>query len=465
MHKKTKIFKKVSLVGLLLTSILFFSNCKKSVNPGENSSTDSAQLFSSKNNLIGANGSSSGKLVSINLRSDGGYAYKIEEAIQGGDNDTERQQSTLRLFENGVEIDPAHSVHDDIRNIGKGRFSHWGTTVIFSTSDNSDPRTNGRTYTYSMGGNAEVIVSQPASANTAATLSTGIIGYAMVNGKTTGGQGGVEVTVSTLAQLMAAVGDNTPRTIYISGQIKGSGSDIVWVKSNKSIIGRSGAVIDGINLFMYNVNNIIVQNILFKHYVNNAAVQIKEAAHHIWIDHCEFANDRLHGWDYWGKDITITREADFVTVSWSKFHDTNLSVLISGGIEGHEADAGKLHVTMHHNFWYNISEREPSMNYGRVHMFNNYHLNNGGYSIGIRAAGIVRTDNEYFSNCTHPINTQVAQDPPGYISGLNTNIYDKCGANNITTTISSWVPEYEYQSFLDPVANVPSLVMNGSGPK
>jgi hypothetical protein len=39
-------------------------------------------------------------------------------------------------------------MHDAIRNIGKGRFSHWGNDLVFSTPDNSDPNGNGRTYAY-----------------------------------------------------------------------------------------------------------------------------------------------------------------------------------------------------------------------------------------------------------------------------------------------------------------------------
>jgi hypothetical protein len=58
--------------------------------------------------------------------------------------------STLRLFEDGKELAPAHSLHALIRTEGKGRWSHWGKPgnrmVLFSSSDNSDPRTNGRRY-------------------------------------------------------------------------------------------------------------------------------------------------------------------------------------------------------------------------------------------------------------------------------------------------------------------------------
>jgi hypothetical protein len=55
--------------------------------------------------------------------------------------------SRLRLFEDGRELPHAHSAHDDIRNLGAGRYSHWGVAVLFSSSDNTDPSANGRRYT------------------------------------------------------------------------------------------------------------------------------------------------------------------------------------------------------------------------------------------------------------------------------------------------------------------------------
>jgi len=54
--------------------------------------------------------------------------------------------SRLRLFEDGHELSPPHSLHVAIRQTGRGRFSHYITGLYFSTSDNSDPRTNGRKY-------------------------------------------------------------------------------------------------------------------------------------------------------------------------------------------------------------------------------------------------------------------------------------------------------------------------------
>ena len=54
--------------------------------------------------------------------------------------------SQVVLFEDGLPLGPAHAGHDDIRTLGKGRYSHWGNTLFFSASDNSDPNLNSRRY-------------------------------------------------------------------------------------------------------------------------------------------------------------------------------------------------------------------------------------------------------------------------------------------------------------------------------
>lgn len=54
--------------------------------------------------------------------------------------------STLRLFEDGRELGPAHTAHQEVEKLGRGRFSHWGTELYFSSSDGSPPTENGRNY-------------------------------------------------------------------------------------------------------------------------------------------------------------------------------------------------------------------------------------------------------------------------------------------------------------------------------
>jgi hypothetical protein len=55
--------------------------------------------------------------------------------------------SSAIVLENGMPLPgPGNALHDDIRKIGRGRYSFWHGAVYFATSDNTDPRTNGRLY-------------------------------------------------------------------------------------------------------------------------------------------------------------------------------------------------------------------------------------------------------------------------------------------------------------------------------
>ncbi|MCC7493802.1 MAG: hypothetical protein IT204_15710 [Fimbriimonadaceae bacterium] len=75
-----------------------------------------------------------------------GFAFTITME-HGAPSDVAGGFSELVLLENGQPLGPAHAPHVDIRKIGLGRYSHWGSTrVWFSASDNTDPRTNGREY-------------------------------------------------------------------------------------------------------------------------------------------------------------------------------------------------------------------------------------------------------------------------------------------------------------------------------
>ena len=66
-----------------------------------------------------------------------------------GDDLQQPHRSTLRLYEDGRPFGRPHSLHMSIREVGLGRYSHWGLgdTLLFSTPDNSDPNVTGRTYT------------------------------------------------------------------------------------------------------------------------------------------------------------------------------------------------------------------------------------------------------------------------------------------------------------------------------
>lgn len=440
----------------LLVTLLLFSNCKKEIDPTSVPSTEAVAATSTESSV-------QQNLDLSGAKSDNGFSVLIKRAIPTsikGDDANNSQVSELRVFENGKEIGPAHSNHATIRSIGKGSFSHWGTSLYLSASDNTDPRTNGRKYTYAVG----AVVDKPEAipgADSELTLTSGIIGFANVNGQTTGGKGGQTVTVSNLSDLTKAAASTAPMIIKVQGIIKGTGS--VYVKSNKSIIGTRGAALDGVGLKIFEVSNIIVQNLTIKNVVagsdDNDGINIKYS-HHVWIDHCEFFANRDKGWEYYDGLVDITKKSSYITVSWSKFHDSFKAMLM--GVS--ENDKGAIKVTLYNNYFYNLSERVPSLVAGEAHVFNNYFVNVNGYCVGSRIEGIVRTDNNYFSNCSTPIDTYLGGDPAGFISGSNTNHFDKSGSNDIRTAEKSWTAPYEYRSALVPAQNVPAMVTAGAGP-
>ena len=54
--------------------------------------------------------------------------------------------SPVYIFEEKQQLSAPHAIHADIVKFGRGRFSHWGQELLFSSSNNSDPRSNGRLY-------------------------------------------------------------------------------------------------------------------------------------------------------------------------------------------------------------------------------------------------------------------------------------------------------------------------------
>ena len=55
-------------------------------------------------------------------------------------------KSQIIVFEDGVMLEKGACIHDEIRNLGLGRYSHWEGSVLFCSSDNSNVLTNGRKY-------------------------------------------------------------------------------------------------------------------------------------------------------------------------------------------------------------------------------------------------------------------------------------------------------------------------------
>jgi hypothetical protein len=79
----------------------------------------------------------------------GGYIAELPELKEHANNESSLNRSRLVVYEDGKPLGPPHSPFDEIRKAGKGRYNHWKDIIFFTASDNSDPRSNSRTYSVS----------------------------------------------------------------------------------------------------------------------------------------------------------------------------------------------------------------------------------------------------------------------------------------------------------------------------
>ena len=201
-----------------------------------------------------------------------------------------------------------------------------------------------------------------------------------------------------------------------------SKSITVHVPSNTSIIGMDNAKLKGVNLVL-DSDNVIIRNIQFESPYDyfpswdpndgpegnwNSqydSISIKGGTH-IWIDHSSFQDgpetvEKYFGRKYEHRDglVDITNEADYITISYSTFENHNKTMLI-GSSDSKISDEGKLHVTLHHNYFHNVVQRLPRVRFGQVHVYNNYFASdttNGEYAYAY-ALGVGKNSQIYAEN-------------------------------------------------------------------
>jgi len=329
-----------------------------------------------------------------------------------------------------------------------------------------------------------------ASCSTPAAAST-LVGWAAVSGggvtTTTGGGNATPTTVTTLAQLNSAADGTTAAVIWVKGKITGD----IKVGSNKTIAGICGAELHG-HVEVNGSANVIIRNIAIVGYgVGNCAldpsydasvgcssgadaISVQKNANHIWIDHCDIS-DGTDG------NLDITNAADFVTVSWTKFHysprtDTvgsdstgaaghRFSNLV-GGSDSKTGDAGTLNITWHHDWWAdNVVERQPRVRFGKNHLFNDLWTSSASnYCVRAGKEAQILIDDSVFSGVKDPQQFNSTTDQgTSFITATN-NVYtntsglkDSGGGGTAFTA-----PPYAYTP--DPTAGLAAAIQSGAGP-
>jgi pectate lyase len=189
---------------------------------------------------------------------------------------------------------------------------------------------------------------------------------------TTGGGNASPKTVTTASEFKSAAEASGAAVIIVKGQLNVGG---VAINSNKTIIGAdTKSKLTG-NLTITGKSNIIIQNLNIE---NKAAVgtadgiEVSNSSTKVFVHKCTFIDCKDGSMD-------IKHGSDFVTISWCEFtyptivQHHNFANLIGHSDGNGSEDRGKLHVTLHHNYYHqNAQERMPRVRYGTVHVYNNY---------------------------------------------------------------------------------------------
>ena len=218
------------------------------------------------------------------------------------------------------------------------------------------------------------------------TINDPVPGWASVAGGTTGGGTdlGNAVTVSSMGDLKSATSGSGKKIILVEpGTYNGSFEP----GANKTIIGLApGVTIQGrINISGSDKNNIIVRNLAVRgNYCSSNddcrsgddAVYVGNGAHHVWFDHCDIADGQDGNFD-------LTKESDYVTISWTKLWYTkekpHAQCSLIAGSDGETQSRGKLQISYMNCWWGSyINARQPRGRFGKVHCLNNYHKSGGG---------------------------------------------------------------------------------------
>jgi len=278
------------------------------------------------------------------------------------------------------------------------------------------------------------------------------VGYASMNGGTSGGSSGTVVTVTSASALKSALSASTSQTVRVSGMITISG--MYNVASNKTVIGvGSGSGITGGGLNLSGVRNIIIRNLNFRN-AGDDSINVQTNTTNVWIDH----NDLSNGYDGL---IDIKRGSDFITVSWNRLHNHDKSMLLGHDDGNASQDLGHLRVTYVHNWFEGTGQRHPRVRFANpVHVLNNYYSNIGSYGVASTMNAGVLVERNYFENVSKPTVTQTGDSDPGNLKVLN-NYKVNSGTEQVRNGASVAAIPYSYT----PEANntVKATVQAGAG--
>lgn len=235
------------------------------------------------------------------------------------------------------------------------------------TTDNQQPSDNGHTAPAALPG-------QP-------------VGFASLTAAPTGGEGGAQVTVTTAAELTAALKRSEPLIIYVKGEL--SFTNVLSIKAvNKTLLGLTGSKLvsqqrdastSGILYFKEGSTNLILRNLTFEsagaYDCDGRDNLCIDGTTRIWVDHCDF-QDGVDG------NFDCKNASDLITVSYCRFRylkaplaggpggsDDHRFCNLWGSSDSNTQDRGHLRTTFVGCWWdEGCRDRMPRVRFGQVHI-------------------------------------------------------------------------------------------------
>lgn len=200
-------------------------------------------------------------------------------------------------------------------------------------------------------------------------------------------------------------------TIVLESQLR--------VPSNVTIDGRGRRVTlidDGLGV--YGSRNVILTHLTIDGRLSRLtqAVNVANGSRDVWVDHLDLSrfSDRL---------LNVKNGSTDVTVSWTKFHDSNKVMLLnnitsSNLFKNYERDA-IARVTLHHNYFFNTVQRNPRGQFGTFHLFNNLLENWDFYGMSFSLEARALIEGNIFSN----VSRRNCAEPEFFptVEGINVN--------------------------------------------
>ncbi|MCQ2092594.1 MAG: hypothetical protein MJY85_07930 [Fibrobacter sp.] len=309
----------------------------------------------------------------------------------------------------------------------------------------------------------------------------------------TGGEGGEICVVTTTDDYIIvedttnvdSLGNATTKAVLASGSLRecATKDTAVWIlfeksgvyhlgsplriKSNKTFDGRGRDIrITGTGILTEMTSNLIFENITFstpsiyeKDSTTRRALSIHNVSNKVWIDHCTFD-------EYPVVQLDVKRGSHDVTISWSRFENANTGILF--GLEPELYKEGDQTLTLHHNYFANMSFSGVFARGGMLHAYNNFFMDVGHFGVECTDSARCYLEKNIFNKSDAVSiyrlwNDGVAVDTTIGFVYMKDNWYS-AGGDDLPGLANGYKPEYKYE-IEDADASLAMKVKKQAGPR